>query len=53
MATKLLIVGIILILVKLYTPWDMWLVVGTLLIIKAIILYIMPVCPCNTKAKKK
>jgi membrane-bound ClpP family serine protease len=52
-ATKLLIFGIILILVRLFTGWDIWVVIGVLLIIKAILMYIIPVCPCNSKSGKK
>ena len=52
-AMKLLVAGLILVLVRNYTNWDMWIVVGALLIIKAVILFIMPNCCCNTKAKKK
>ena len=51
-ATKLLVLGVILILVRLYTAWDIWVVIGALLVIKALMMYIMPVCPC-TKNKKK
>jgi len=51
-AMKLLIIGVVLVLARLYTAWDIWVVIGTILVIKAIILLIMPVCPCN-KAKKK
>jgi membrane-bound ClpP family serine protease len=52
-AAKLLVVGIILILVRLYTVWDIWVVLGVLLIIKAIIMFIMPTCMCQTKSSKK
>lgn len=52
-ATKLLVMGVILILVRLYTAWDIWVVIGVLLIIKAIIMFFMPVCACETKPKKK
>lgn len=48
---KLLVLGIVLILVRLYTAWDIWMVVGVLLILKALMLFIMPVCPCGGKAK--
>jgi hypothetical protein len=44
---KLLIAGIILILVTMYTNWNIWIVIGVLLIIKAVMMFIMPVCPCN------
>ena len=53
MAVKLLVLGLVLILARLYTSWDMWLVVGVLLLIKAVVMFIMPVCPCNVKGKKK
>jgi hypothetical protein len=52
MATKLLIFGIILVLVRIYTSWDIWVVIGALLIIKAIVLFIKPECPCTEKGKK-
>ena len=52
MATKLLVIGIILILVRLYTNWDIWLVIGAILAIKGILLFFMPMCPC-AKSKKK
>jgi len=46
MAAMMLIVGIILVLVRLYTTWDIWVVLGILAIIKAIILFASPNC-CN------
>jgi len=52
MATKLLVLGIILILVRLYTSWDMWVVIGALLVIKGVIIYAMPACKCQTTKKK-
>jgi len=51
-ATMLLIVGIILIVARLYTTWDIWVVIGGLLVVKAICIYIMPNCKCTTKKKK-
>jgi len=51
MAMKFLVLGIILLLVRYYTTWDMWIVFGALLIIKAVILFVMPVCKCNVKKK--
>ncbi len=53
MAMKLLVFGVILILVRLYTQWDIWVVLGTLLVIKAILLLIMPKCCCQKEPKKK
>ena len=56
-ALKCLVVGIILILVRLYTAWDIWVVLGVLLIIKSVLLLVMPShCECesgNTKPKKR
>lgn len=52
-AIKLLIVGAILVLVRSYTEWDIWVVIGAILVIKAILLFIMPTCDCNAKTKKK
>lgn len=42
MALKLLILGIILIAVRLYTAWDIWVVLGVIVIIKALIIFAMP-----------
>ena len=42
MALKLVILGLILILVRLYTSWDIWIVLGVIVIIKALIILIMP-----------
>ena len=53
MAIKLLVVGIILILVRIYTRWDMWIVISVLLIIKAIIMLVMPNYFSHTKAPEK
>ncbi len=53
MAAKLLVLGIILILIRMYTTWDMWIVIGALLVIKAVLIFFMPVCGCQTKKKKK
>jgi len=52
---KLLVMGLVLILVRIYTQWDIWVVLGVILIIKAVMMFIMPVCACNrdSKAKRK
>jgi hypothetical protein len=51
-AIKMLIFGLILILVTLYTTWNIWVVLGVLLIIKAIIMFFMPTCCCSKSAEK-
>ena len=53
MATKLLVLGIVLVLVRLYTEWDIWVVLGVIVIIKAILMFIIPMCLCQVKPKKK
>ncbi|MBL7054972.1 hypothetical protein ISS05_04410 [Candidatus Woesearchaeota archaeon] len=53
MAAKLLVLGAVLILVRLYTAWDIWVVIGTLLVIKALVIFIMPSCGCQKKERKK
>jgi membrane-bound ClpP family serine protease len=53
-ALKLFIAGIILILVRLYTGWDIWVVIGVLMIIKAIVMFfISHKCDGDFKAKKR
>ncbi|MDP2749205.1 MAG: hypothetical protein Q8O89_00040 [Nanoarchaeota archaeon] len=51
-AMKLLIAGLILILVTVYTTWNIWIVIGAMMVIKAIIMFAMPNCPCHGKDKK-
>lgn len=51
-ATKMLIVGIVLILVRLYTNWDIWIVIGALIVLKAILLYLTP-ASSNAKTRKR
>ena len=52
-ASMLIVLGMVLILVRLYTTWDMWVVVGAILIVKGAIHVIMPKCCCQTKVPKK
>lgn len=55
MAAKLLVLGIIIILVRMvkkFTDWDIWIVIGALLIVTALVMCAMPAC-CQKKAGKK
>ncbi len=52
-AMRLLVFGIILLVARLYTTLDIWVVIAALLISKAILLFIVPVCPCSKKAKRR
>jgi len=54
-AVKMFVVGLILILITLYTNWDLGLVLGVLVIIKGLLIAFMPMhsCSCETKGKKK
>jgi len=52
-AMKLLVLGIVLILVRIYTAWDIWVVLGVILIIKGFLVMIMPKCCCQVKPKFK
>jgi len=53
MGGKMLLLGIILVLVRIFTSWDIWIVIGVLLIIKALIVLLLPMCACQKKAQKK
>jgi hypothetical protein len=50
-AIKLFIAGLILILARLYTVWDMWIVVGALLIIGGLAMFIIPMCHPQKKRR--
>ena len=53
MGLKLLILGVIIILVRIFTPWDIWVVLGVLLVIKAIIIFLMQTKSSPKKRKKR
>jgi len=53
MGLKLLILGIIIILVRIFTPWDIWVVLGVLLVIKAVIMFLLPMKSGSKKRKKR
>jgi hypothetical protein len=46
--TMLAVLGIILVLVRRYTTWDIWVVLGALLIIKGVLIVAMHGCSCKT-----
>jgi len=51
MAIKMLIIGGVIILSRIYTTWDIWVVIGSLMLLKGLCLFIMPICGCNKKKK--
>jgi uncharacterized membrane protein HdeD (DUF308 family) len=53
MAIKLLVLGIVLILIRLYTSWDMWIVVGIIMILAAILKLVMPYKNRENRARKR
>ncbi len=52
-AMKFLVLGLVLILVPMYTDWNIWVVLGALLIVKALMLFVMPSSKCCTEEKLK
>jgi len=50
-AMKMIVLGIVLILVRQFTIWDIWIVIGVIVIILGIKKLMMPVCPCNSDIK--
>ena len=45
-----LLIGIVIILARLYTQWDIWIVLGVILIVKAVMMLVHPDC---YKGKKR
>ena len=51
---KYIILGVVLIAVRWYTPWDIWVVLGVLLILKGIMKMAMPMCGhCKPESSMK
>ena len=51
-ATKMIVFGLIIILVRLYTNWDIWVVIGAILVLKGIVIGVHKGACCE-KVKKK
>jgi len=53
-AGKLIVIGVVLILARIYTNWDIWIVVGTIILLKGLLMLVMPTCPhCEEKSPRK
>lgn len=51
-AVMLFIFGLVILLARLYTKWDIWIVLGVLMIVKALLMAVMSMC-CQGKEEKK
>lgn len=52
-AMKMIVLGIVLILIRWLTNWDIWIVLGVIAILLGIKVLIWPVCPCHANLKKR
>jgi hypothetical protein len=51
-ALMMFVLGLILVLVRLCTTWDIWVVIGVLVMAKALLMALMSLC-CRGKEEKK
>ena len=50
-AIMMFVFGLVIILARLYTTWDIWVVVGAMMILKAVFMVVMSLC-CHGKDDK-